>query len=197
MSTERLYKLFQGHIEATMNTGEMLLPDLEEAAAMIVESFLNDGKILTCGNGTSASLAQIFTRKLLHRYERERPSLPAINLGSSLPNVASVLSETNLNDVFAKEIRAYAQPNDVLLLITSSGNPQNLIQAMQTAHSKGIKSIILTGRDGGNIASLMDEGDKEIRIPSASRARIHEIHLLILFCLCDLIDEQLFGPLDP
>lgn len=194
MNTERLYAIFQNSIEAKMNAGELLLDDIATTSQTIVNCLLNEGKILTCGNGASAALAQILTNNLLHRFERDRPSLPTINLGCSLPNITSIASEQHINDIFAKEIRAYGHPNDILVVLSSSGNPPNLVQAVQAAHDKNMTVIALTGRNGGNIGAILDEGDKEIRAPSDFRARIHEVHLLIIFCLCDLIDEQLFGP---
>lgn len=194
MNTERLYTIFQSSIEAKMSAGETLLEDIAATSELLVNCLLNDGKILTCGNGASAALAQIFTNNLLHRFERDRPSLPTINLGCSLPNITSIANEQHINDIFAKELRAYGQSNDVLVVLSSSGNPSNLVQAVQAAHDKNMTVIALTGRDGGSISALIDENDKEILVPSDSRTRIHEVHLLIIFCLCDLIDEQLFGP---
>ena len=194
MNTERLYTIFQSSIEAKMNAGELLLDDIAATSQLLVNCLLNDGKILTCGNGASAALAQIFTNNLLHRFERDRPSLPTINLGCSLPNITSIANEQHINDIFAKEIRAYGHTNDVLVVLSSSGNPTNLIQAVQAAHDKEMTVVALTGRNGGSLSSLLDEKDREIRIPSDSRTRIHEVHLLVIFCLCDLIDEQLFGP---
>lgn len=197
MTEERLYKLFQQSVEAKMSAGEILFPDILDAGNMMVECLLNGGKFLVCGNGPSAALAQILSNNLLNRFERERPSLPAITLGCDLTNVTSVANEKSFNEVFAKEIKALGNDNDILILLSSSGNPSNLVQAIQAAHEKGMTVIALNGRDGGNISSLLDTSDKELRVPSHSRGRIHEIHLLIIFCLCDLIDEQLFGPLEP
>lgn len=197
MTEERLYKLFQQSVEAKMNAGEAIFPDILCAGDMIVDCLLNEGKILVCGNGPSAALAQILTNNLINRYERQRPSLPAFTLGCDLTNVTSVANEKSFNDVFAKEVKALGNPGDILIILSSSGNPSNLVQAIQAAHEKNMRVITLNGRDGGNVSSLLDMNDKEIRVPSNSRSRIHEIHLLTIFCLCDLIDEQLFGPLEP
>ncbi len=196
MTEERLYKLFQQSVEAKMNAGEVLFPDILAAGDIMVDSLLNGGKILICGNGPSAALAQIFSNSLINRFERERPSLPAITLGCDLTNVTAIANEKSFNEVFGKEIKALGNENDVLIIFTSSGNPSNLVQAIQAAHEKNMHIIALNGRDGGNISSLLDVNDKELRVPSNSRGRIHEIHLLIIFCLCDLIDEQLFGPIE-
>ena len=196
MNEERLYQLFQQSIEAKMTAGELLFPDILAAGSMIVNCLLNNGKLLICGNGPSAALAQIFSNCLINRFDRERPSLPAITLGCDLTNVTSVANEKSFNEVFAKEVKALGNNGDILIILSSSGNPSNLVQAIQAAHEKELTVIAFNGRDGGNISSLLDHNDKELRAPSHSRIRIHEIHLLIVFCLCDLIDEQLFGPLE-
>lgn len=179
-----------------MNCGETLLADITEASQMMANSLIAGGKIFTCGNGTSTALANILTNNLINRFERERPSLPAITLGSSLTNITATANEQSYNDIYSREMRALAKENDILVVFTSSGNPLNLVQAIQAAHEREAQVIALNGRDGGNVASLLDVNDKELRIPSNARTRIHEMHLLILFCICDLIDEQLFGPVE-
>jgi D-sedoheptulose 7-phosphate isomerase len=196
MFEERIYKIFQRSVEAKIQASEQLLPHIVEASGTMVNCLLNGGKILVCGNGPSAALAQLFTNNLINRFERERPSLPAITLGCDLTNVTSIAYESNFNEIFAKEIRALGNKGDTLVILSSSGNPSNLLQAIQTAHEKDMVVITLSGRDGGNLSALLDANDKEILVPVDSRSRIHELHLLILFCLCDLIDEQLFGPID-
>ncbi len=197
MFEERIYEIFQRSVEAKIQTSEQLLPLIVNASETLVNSLVNDGKILVCGNGPSAALAQLFTNNLINRYERERPSLPAIALGCDLTNVTSIAYESSFNEIFAKEIRALGNTGDILVILSSSGNPSNLIQAIQAAHEREMTIIVLSGRDGGNLSSLLDVNDREIIVPIDSRSRIHEIHLLILFCLCDLIDEQLFGPSEP
>jgi len=196
MSEERLYKLFQQSIEAKMDAGEVLFPDILEAGHMMVECLLDEGKVLLCGNGPSAALAQIFTNNLINRFERERPSLPCFTLGCDITNATSIANEQSFNEIFAKEIKALASDKDILILFSSSGNSSNLLQAIKAAHEKNIRVIALNGCDGGNISALLDVNDKELRVPSNSRSRIHEVHLLIIFCLCDYIDQQLFGPID-
>ncbi|MEO0443109.1 MAG: SIS domain-containing protein [Pseudomonadota bacterium] len=196
MTEEKLYLLFQQSIEAKMNAGEVLFPTILESAEIMVNCLLNDGKILSCGNGPSAALAQILSNHLINRFERERPSLPAVTLGCDLTNVTSMANENSFNELFSKEIKAIATEKDSLIIFSSSGNPSNLVQAVQAAHEKNMAVIALNGRGGGNISALLDVNDKEIRVPSDSRSRIHEIHMLIIFCLCDLIDEQLFGPIE-
>ena len=193
MFEERIYKIFQSSVDAKIQCSEQLLPQIVNASALLVECLLNGNKLLICGNGPSAALAQLFTNNLINRFERERPSLPAITLGCDLTNVTSIAYESSFNEIFAKEIRALGNAGDVLVILSSSGNPSNLLQAIQAAHERGMRVVTLSGRDGGNLSALLDNEDKELLVSIDSRSRIHEIHLLILFCLCDLIDEQLFG----
>ncbi len=193
---QRIYELFHASIEAKMHAGETVSPLILEASELLVQCLLNERKILVCGNGPSAALAQILSNNLVNRFERERPSLPAIALGGDLTHITAVANESSFNDIFSRAIRAIGQPGDILVILSSSGNPSNLVQAVQAAHDRNIAVIALTGRDGGNISALLDVNDRELCVPVNSRTRIHEIHLLTLFCLCDLIDEQLFGPLE-
>ena len=196
MFEERIYKIFQSSVDAKIQCSEQLLPHIVDASTTLVESLLNGNKLLICGNGPSAALAQLFTNNLINRFERERPSLPAITLGCDLTNVTSIAYESSFNEIFAKEIRALGNEGDVLVILSSSGNPSNLLQAIQAAHERGMRVVTLSGRSGGNLSVLLDTDDKELLVPIDSRSRIHEIHLLILFCLCDLIDEQLFGSIE-
>lgn len=193
MSSQRVYQLFQASIEAKMNVGEHLAPLIEQAADTLVQTLLHEGKILACGNGPSSALAQMFSATLIDRYEKERPSLPAIWLGANMASYTAMVTPAHYNEVYAKSIRALGQEGDTLVVITSSGNASNLIQAVTTAHDRGVNVIALTGRDGGNLSSVLDSHDVELRADIDARGRIHEIHLLTLYCLCDLIDHNLFG----
>lgn len=179
-----------------MQAGETLSPLISEAANRLVNCLLQEGKILCCGNGPSAALSQLFVNNLTNRFERERPGLPAVALACDLTSVTAIANEASFHDIFARDINVLGRPEDTLVVFSSSGNPNNLLRAVQSAHDRGIAVIVLSGRDGGNISALLDANDLELRAPVHSRARIHEIHLLTLFCLCDLIDESLFGPLE-
>lgn len=190
---ERIYALFQKSVEAKMTVGEDITPHIADAAQILVNTLLDENKIFICGNGPSAALAQIFTSSMLDRYEKERPSLPAIWLGSNVATYTAIAADHSVSDVFAKPLRALGQPGDTLIVISSSGNAANLVQAIATAHERGMRIIALTGRDGGDISSLLEVNDVEICISVHSRGRIHEVHLLCIFCLCDLIDFNLFG----
>jgi D-sedoheptulose 7-phosphate isomerase len=154
---------------------------------------LSDGKILCCGNGGSAAQAQHFSSELLNRFERERPGLPAIALTTDTSALTSIANDYRFDEVFAKQIRALGQPNDILVLFTTSGNSGNILNAASAAHDREMVVVALTGRDGGALAPLLRESDLEIRVPSMVTARVQEIHLLVIHCLCDLIDHQLFG----
>ncbi len=190
---QRVITLFHESIEAKMNAGEQLAPLIADASHLIVNALLNEKKVLTCGNGISGAQAQIFTAALVNRFEQERPSLPALSLGADYTTQTAIASDYSYNDIFAKQIRTLGQPGDVLLLITSSGSASNLLQAISAAHDKEMVVVALTGRDGGDVAALLDQQDLELRAPLTVKARIHEVHMLSLFCICDLIDEQLFG----
>jgi D-sedoheptulose 7-phosphate isomerase len=159
----------------------------------MVNSLLNEGKILTCGNGGSAGDAQHFSSELLNRFERERPSLPALALTTDSSSISSLAKDYCEDEIFSKQIRALGQPGDVLLAISTSGNSGNVLQAIQAAHDRDMLVVALTGRDGGAMASLLLPEDSEIRVPARATARIQEVHLLAIHCLCDLIDRQLFG----
>ena len=184
----RIRQLFQASIETKQQALEVLPPYIEQASLVMVNALLNEGKILSCGNGGSAGDAQHFSSELLNRFERERPSLPAVALTTDSSTITSIA-----NDYSYKQIRALGQPGDVLLAISTSGNSANVIQAIQAAHDREMLVVALTGRDGGGMASLLLPEDVEIRVPSKITARIQEVHLLAIHCLCDLIDRQLFG----
>ncbi|APQ11622.1 DnaA initiator-associating protein DiaA [Pseudomonas oryzihabitans] len=189
----RIQKLFRDSIETKRQAMEVLIPHIDLASQVMVAALLNEGKILTCGNGGSAGDAQHFSSELLNRFERERPSLPALALTTDTSTLTSIANDYSYNEVFSKQIRALGQPGDILLAISTSGNSANVIQAIQAAHDREMTVVALTGRDGGGMASLLLPEDVEIRVPSKVTARIQEVHLLVIHCLCDQIDQQLFG----
>ncbi|AYN93766.1 MULTISPECIES: phosphoheptose isomerase [Pseudomonas] len=189
----RITKLFLDSIETKRQAMDVLVPHIEHASQVMVNALLNEGKILSCGNGGSAGDAQHFSSELLNRFERERPSLPALALTTDSSTLTSIANDYSYNEVFSKQIRALGQPGDVLLAISTSGNSANIIQAIQAAHDREMTVVALTGRDGGGMASLLLPEDIEIRVPAKVTARIQEVHLLVIHCLCDQIDQQLFG----
>lgn len=191
--SQRVYTLFQRSVEAKMQVGESLAPAIVRAGDNLVQALLDERKILICGNGLSAALAQMFTASLADRFERERPGLPAIWLGSNLTTYTAIAAENGIDEVYAKSVKALGQAGDVLIILTTSGNSANLINAVAAARDRGMNIICLTGGDGGDISRLLDVNDVEICATLNSRSRIHEVHLLCIFCLCDLIDNSLFG----
>ncbi|MFL0806152.1 MAG: phosphoheptose isomerase [Oceanobacter sp.] len=190
---DRIIGHFGTSIETKASAAEVLPPFIERSAQIMVNTLLNGGKILTCGNGGSAGDAQHFSSELLNRFERDRPSLPAIALTTDSSTITSIANDYNYAEVFSKQIRALGNPGDVLLAISTSGNSANVVQAIQAAHEREMTVIALSGKDGGNMASLLTVDDVEIRVPSTVTARIQEVHLVVIHCLCDLIDCALFG----
>ena len=185
--------MFAESIETKMKAAETLPEAIIAAGECMVESLLNGGKILSCGNGGSAGDAQHFSSELLNRFERERPSLPAVALTTDSSTVTSIANDYSYNEIFSKQIRALGNAGDVLLAVSTSGNSANVVQAIQAAHDRGMKVVSLTGRNGGQMANLASPGDVEVRVPAQSTARIQEVHLLVIHALCDFIDQQLFG----
>lgn len=190
---DRIINHFSDSIQTKQDAMASLCELIEFASQKIVEALVNDKKVLTCGNGGSAGDAQHFSSEMLNRFERERPALPAIALSTDTSTITSIANDYHYDEIFAKQLRALGQAGDVLLLYTSSGNSANLVKAAKVAHEKDMIVIALSGKDGGGLAGVLKESDIEIRVPSWSTARIQEVHLLISHCLCDLIDQQLFG----
>lgn len=190
---ERIAELFDSHIAHVQKSRDMLLPGIAQAGEAIVHSLLSDGKVLSCGNGGSDAGAQLFAALMVNRFERERPSLPAIALSTSTTALTAIAGDYSFNDVYSKQIRALGKPGDTLLAISASGTSANLVQALQAAHDREMRVIALTGRDGGDVARLLHQQDIELRVPGTHIARIQEVHLLLIHTLCDLVDGQLFG----
>lgn len=190
---ERIHQQFAASLQTSMEAEANLSELIEIAGLKLAQCLINDGKILVCGNGGSAAQAQHFSSELLNRYERERPGLPAISLTCDTSALTSIANDYHYEEVFAKQIRALGHGSDTLLVYTTSGNSTSILSAVTAAHDRDMAVIALTGRDGGSVAPLLNDGDIEIRIPSLSTARVQETHLIITHCLCDLIDNQLFG----
>jgi len=189
----RIRQHFIASIETKQQAAEVLIPAIEQAGELMVGALLAGGKILACGNGGSAGDSQHFSSELLNRFERERPSLPAIALTTDSSTLTSIANDYSYNEVFSKQVRALGQAGDVLLAISTSGNSANVLAAIAAAHDREMTVVALSGRDGGSMASLLLPDDVEIRVPAKVTARIQEVHLLAIHCLCDFIDNQLFG----
>ncbi|EIJ43518.1 phosphoheptose isomerase [Beggiatoa alba B18LD] len=189
----RVQTLFTSSITLKTQALPLLAPVIVRAAESMYHCFNQQKKILSCGNGGSAGDAQHFSSEMLNRFERERIGLPAIALTTDSSTITSIANDYAYEQVFAKQIYALGQEGDILLAISTSGNSPNVLQAIHVAHEKQMQVICLTGKDGGKIAELLYPDDIEIRVPSTSTARIQEVHLLVIHCLCDLIDRQLLG----
>ncbi len=189
---DRVTAHFQESI-AVKQASQSLVPIAAHAADVMAMALLEDGKILSCGNGGSAADSQHFSGELLGRFERERPGLPAVALTTDSSTMTAVANDYDFAEIFAKQVRALGRPGDVLLAISTSGNSENVTRAIETAHSREMKVIAMTGRDGGRIAQILSAGDVELRVPADRTCRIQEVHLLLIHCLCDLIDEKILG----
>lgn len=190
-------KTILGHFEESIavktESMSILGPSIAAAADLMIDVLRNGGKILSCGNGGSAGDAQHFSAELLNRFERERPGLPAVALTTDSSTLTSIANDYAYEQIFSKQVRALGAAGDCLLAISTSGNSPNVLEAVHAAHDKGVRVVALTGRDGGPIARAMADGDVEIRVPSDRTARIQEVHLVVIHCLCDAIDRSLFG----
>jgi D-sedoheptulose 7-phosphate isomerase len=190
---DRVTKMFEDSIATKQAALKVLVPSIVSAGKLMAESLRKDGKVMSCGNGGSAADSQHFSAELLNRFERERPGIAGIALTTDTSTLTSIANDYEYNEIFSKQVRALGRAGDVLLAISTSGNSPNVMRAIDAAHEKGVKVVALTGRDGGKMAAQLKAGDVEIRVPAKVTARIQEVHLLALHCLCDLIDEQLFG----
>lgn len=194
--TERIKFLFNESLTVKREALENLCAPIAETAAALAQVIVSDHKILACGNGGSAGDAQHFSSEMLNRFERERPGLAALALTTDSSTLTSIANDYQFADVFAKQVRALGRPGDALLCYTTSGNSANVLEAISAAHEREMRVVLITGRDGGQAAPLLEDADFELRVPSWSTARIQEIHLLITHCLCDLIDYHLLGQED-
>ena len=192
-SLQRVRDHFAESIATKETAAEALSESIVAAGQVMTEALLADGKILSCGNGGSAADAQHFSSELLNRFEMERPGLPAMALTTDASTVTSISNDYSYEEIFSKQVLALGKAQDVLLGISTSGNSENVIRAIDAAHERGMRVVALSGRDGGRMADRFGEGDVEIRVPATRTARIQEVHLLVIHCLCDLIDTTLLG----
>lgn len=190
---EIIQQTFAESIEVKTQSAILLSDSIAAAASRLAESLINGNKVLACGNGGSAGDAQHFSAEMLNRYEMERPPLPAIALTTDSSTLTSIANDYHYDEVFSKQIRALGQSGDILLAITTSGGSPNIVKAIEAAHERDVTVFLLSGKDGGVAAEALDANDIELRVPSDSTARIQEVHLILIHCLCDLIDKQLFG----
>ncbi len=193
----RIEQHFAASNAAKQRTLATMGPRIVQAAELLAERLRQGYKILVCGNGGSAADAQHFAAELVNRFEIERPGLAAIALTTDSSALTSIANDYAFDQIFARQVCALGRPGDVLLAISTSGNSPNVLAALAAAREQGLATVALTGRDGGRMAGQLGEGDIELRAAAAATARIQEVHILLIHCLCDLVDHQLFGEEKP
>ena len=171
----------------------MLAKPIADAVSALVGCITGGGKVMACGNGGSAADAQHFAAEFVGRFERERPGLAAISLTTDTSILTAIGNDYDFNAIYSKQVQALGAPGDVLLAISTSGNSSNVIAAVEAAHAKEMVVVALTGHKGGRMRELLTETDVLICVPHERTARIQEVHLLTLHCLCDAVDLQLLG----
>lgn len=190
---DRILGHFQASAQTKLDAAGTLAPHIEQAARLMVHSLTQGGKILACGNGGSAADAQNFASTMINRFEQERPGLAAIALTTDPSTLTSIANDYAYDQVFARQVKALGQPGDILLAISTSGDSPSVLQAVAAAHARNIDIIALTGRRGGALAEQLQDDDVLLCVPAESTARIQEVHLLTIHCLCDAVDSILLG----
>lgn len=193
MLEQRIQQQFFDSADLKYAAAEVLSRPIAEAVSALVGCITGGGKVLACGNGGSASDAQHFAAEFIGRFERERPGLAAIALTTDSSIITAIGNDYAFDAIFSKQIQALGAPGDVLIAISTSGNSANVVAAVQAAHTKEMTIIALTGRGGGKIRELLLDTDVHICVPHERTARIQEVHILALHCLCDAVDNQLLG----
>lgn len=190
---DRVSRQFEDSARTKLDAVDHLAAPIAGAVEVMTASLLNNGKILACGNGGSAADAQHFAAELVNRFELERPPLAAVALTTDSSTLTSIANDYDFTQVFSKQVRALGQPGDVLLAISTSGNSPNVAEAITAAHEREMRVIALTGKGGGRIGEMLADDDIHLCVPADRTARIQEVHLLVLHCLCDGIDCLLLG----
>ena len=189
----RIRRQFDDSAQLKLKARDALAEPIARATEIMVKCLLANGKILACGNGGSAADAQHFSAELLNRFERERPGLAAIALTTDTSTLTAIANDYEYEQVFSKQLSALGQAGDVLLGISTSGNSKNVARAVSAAHEREMRVVALTGRGGVEIGKLLAPEDVHICVPHSQTARIQEVHLLTVHCLCDGIDCMLLG----
>jgi D-sedoheptulose 7-phosphate isomerase len=193
MSVERIEKHFRDSAALQLEALNVMSMPIVAAVDTMFGALANGSKILACGNGASAADAQRFAAQLMARFERERPGLPAVALTADSSVLTSLAEDTAFESVYARQIRALGHAGDVLFAVTATGDSANVLAAIAEAHEREMIVIALTGHDGGKVGEALADTDIHICVPSERLARIHEVHLLTIHCLCDGIDAMLLG----
>ncbi len=194
MDTDKLVeRLFQNSIAAKIDCVESVTPCVVRAGYILTECLLSDRKVLVCGSGEASLTARFLVNSLMNHGERERPALPAVLLENYALPAKTLGQEFGEGDVFARQIHALGQAADTLVVFSHTGMSPAVINAIRAAHERHLSVIALTAHDGGNVPALLDHRDVEVRVPLTTRFHIHEMHLLLSFALCELVEWQLFG----
>jgi D-sedoheptulose 7-phosphate isomerase len=193
MLEQRIEQHFIDSADLKYQSAQVLSKPIAAAVQAILASVTSGGKVLACGNGGSAADAQHFAAEFVGRYERERPELAAIALTTDSSIITAIANDYDFNVIFSKQVRAFGGAGDVLLALSTSGNSGNVLAAIEAAHEREMTVVALTGRGGGKIIHVLRETDVHICVPHERTARIQEVHLLVLHCICDGVDTQLLG----
>lgn len=193
MNRQRIEAHFQESADLKLRAAQALAGPIDDAVELMFSALSNGNKILACGNGGSAADCQHFAAELIGRFERERLPLPALALTTDSSILTAVSNDYSFREIFSKQVQAFGQSGDVLLALSTSGNSPNVLAAVEAALERDMRVIALTGKGGGAIGTLLTDADVHICVPHARTARIQEVHLLIIHCLCDGIDVALFG----
>jgi len=196
MLEQRIQQQFFDSADLKYAAAEILAKPISDAVSAVVGCITGGGKVLACGNGGSAADAQHFAAEFVGRFERERPGLAALALTTDTSILTAVGNDYDFNSIFSKQVQALGSPGDVLLAISTSGNSANVLAAVDVAHAKEMTVIALTGRGGGKLRDQLTETDVHICVPHERTARIQEVHLLTLHCICDAVDLQILGEQD-
>ncbi len=190
---QRILDHFEDSARLKRESAGQLAGPIADAVALITSALAADRKLLVCGNGGSAADSQHMAAELVGRFERERPELAAIALTTDTSILTAVGNDYAFEEIFARQVRALGRSGDVLMAISTSGNSGNVLAAAQAARERGLSLVALTGRGGGALGAMLGVGDVHLCVPHARTARIQEVHLLIIHCLCDGIDASLMG----
>ena len=193
MLEQRIEQQFIDSADLKYQSAQTLSKPIAAAVGALLMCVTGGGKVMACGNGGSAADAQHFAAEFVGRFERERPELGAIALSTDSSILTAIANDYHFDQIFSKQVRALGQPGDVLLAISTSGNSRNVLAAIEAAHERDLIVLALTGKGGGKIAQVLRETDVHVCVPHERTARIQEVHLLVLHCLCDGVDSQLLG----
>jgi D-sedoheptulose 7-phosphate isomerase len=193
MINQRILEHFRESAELKTEAASLLAQPIAQAVELMFTALSNGNKILACGNGGSAADCQHFAAELVGRFERERLPLPALALTTDTSILTAVGNDYSFRDIFSKQVQAFGQSGDVLLALSTSGNSANVVAAIDAALERDMRIVALTGKGGGEIGRKLTDADVHICVPHSRTARIQEVHLLTIHCLCDGIDVALFG----